>query len=200
MGTVNANDPRVRRTRQLLILAFQELTREKEIRSISVQDITDRATVNRATFYAHFQDKDAIIETSFRGLFSEDLKKKIVLPSLLTKEHLCLIFYAVCDFIEGTIRQCPKSSRDFHPLVEAIIQEELYAFLEEWFKQELPQKAQERFSPAILATVISWTLFGASIGRHQNSVPLSREFMASQLVSLLAEGLGDALPTTLKDS
>src|ERR1700730_2122172 len=45
-------DPRVKRTRQLLQRAFLELFGEKGIESISIQEITDRATVNRATFYA----------------------------------------------------------------------------------------------------------------------------------------------------
>ncbi len=55
---VNANDPRVKRTRQLLLQAFMALLEEKQhIYSISVQDIAERATVNRATFYAHFEDK-----------------------------------------------------------------------------------------------------------------------------------------------
>ena len=48
---VDANDPRVKRTRQLLLQAFWALLEEKQnIHSISVQEIAERATVNRATF------------------------------------------------------------------------------------------------------------------------------------------------------
>lgn len=60
---VNPNDPRVKRTRQLLTQAFMELLKEKKnIYSISVQDIAERATLNRATFYSHFEDKYAFLE------------------------------------------------------------------------------------------------------------------------------------------
>ena len=55
-------DPRVKRTRQLLQRAFLELFEEKGIESIGIQEITDRATVNRATFYAHFPDKYALLD------------------------------------------------------------------------------------------------------------------------------------------
>lgn len=63
---VNPNDPRVKRTRQLLMQAFMELLKEKkDISSISVQDIAERATLNRATFYAHFEDKYAFLCLKF---------------------------------------------------------------------------------------------------------------------------------------
>ena len=44
-------DPRVKRTDKLLKQTFQELLGEKDFRSITVQDIVDRAAINRATFY-----------------------------------------------------------------------------------------------------------------------------------------------------
>jgi AcrR family transcriptional regulator len=43
-------DPRIRRTRQLLQGALLQLLGSKSFDDISVQDITDAATVNRATF------------------------------------------------------------------------------------------------------------------------------------------------------
>jgi AcrR family transcriptional regulator len=46
-------DPRVRRTRKLLQDALRSLLFERRFSRISVQDIAERATVNRATFYAH---------------------------------------------------------------------------------------------------------------------------------------------------
>ncbi|GAH73061.1 unnamed protein product, partial [marine sediment metagenome] len=44
-------DKRIIRTRQQLSEAFFELLEEKGFQKITVQDITDRANVNRATFY-----------------------------------------------------------------------------------------------------------------------------------------------------
>lgn len=42
------------RTRQLLHRAFTELLTEKSFEEITVHDIAERSTVNRATFYDHF--------------------------------------------------------------------------------------------------------------------------------------------------
>jgi AcrR family transcriptional regulator len=71
------NDPRVKRTRQLLLQAFISLLEERHtIHSISVQDITERATVNRATFYAHFEDKYALLEVWMREKFHHALESQ----------------------------------------------------------------------------------------------------------------------------
>ncbi len=59
-------DPRVKRTRQLLQRAFLDLYQEKSFSLITVQDIAERATVNRVTFYAHFEDKYALMDSLMR--------------------------------------------------------------------------------------------------------------------------------------
>lgn len=70
----NASDPRVQRTRQLLLDAFMSLVQEKRnIHSISIQEIAMRATVNRATFYAHFEDKYALFVDWSREKFQRGL-------------------------------------------------------------------------------------------------------------------------------
>jgi AcrR family transcriptional regulator len=55
-------DLRVRRTRKLLMQALIELTIEKGFSAITVQDIADRAMVNRATFYRHYLDKHDLLD------------------------------------------------------------------------------------------------------------------------------------------
>ena len=57
-------DPRVRRTRALLVRAFNELLAEKGHAGLTVQEIAERATINRATFYAHFKDQYELSDTS----------------------------------------------------------------------------------------------------------------------------------------
>ena len=55
--TQNVEDLRVRRTRKLLQKALLEATTEKGFAHVTVRDIVERAMVNRATFYRHYQDK-----------------------------------------------------------------------------------------------------------------------------------------------
>ncbi len=43
-------DPRVKRTRELIVRAFNELVAEKGHAGFTVQEIAERATINRAMF------------------------------------------------------------------------------------------------------------------------------------------------------
>ncbi|MDA8336654.1 MAG: TetR/AcrR family transcriptional regulator [Peptococcaceae bacterium] len=58
----DTEDLRVRRTRKLMQKALIELTIEKGFADITVHDITDRAMVNRSTFYRHFTDKYDLLD------------------------------------------------------------------------------------------------------------------------------------------
>jgi AcrR family transcriptional regulator len=69
MKTRGKEDPRVKRTRKVLVHAFGELLTDKRFSAITVQDIAERAEVNRVTFYGHFSDKYAILEYWLREQF-----------------------------------------------------------------------------------------------------------------------------------
>ena len=69
-------DPRVKRTRSLILQAFGELLAEKGFEAISVQDITDKAEINRATFYKHFVDKYALLDYTIKERFKQEIEKR----------------------------------------------------------------------------------------------------------------------------
>lgn len=59
-------DLRVVRTRKMLFAAFVKLVKEYGIERITVQQIADEAMINRATFYAHFKDKQDLYDQIFQ--------------------------------------------------------------------------------------------------------------------------------------
>lgn len=69
-------DLRVIKTRRLIREAFIKLVDEKGFKDITVNDISDRAMINRSTFYLHYTDKF-------------DLLRKIVNEAI--QNILCLI-------------------------------------------------------------------------------------------------------------
>ncbi|WP_321470923.1 TetR/AcrR family transcriptional regulator [uncultured Paludibaculum sp.] len=64
-------DRRVQRTQQLLEAALLSLIKRKEFDTISVQEIIDEANVGRATFYAHYDNKEDLLESGFNGLLAD---------------------------------------------------------------------------------------------------------------------------------
>src|SRR5213593_1902268 len=63
-----ATDRRVQRTRQLLQDALISMMIEQGYEATTVQDIIDRANVGRATFYAHFADKETLLTSRLEDL------------------------------------------------------------------------------------------------------------------------------------
>ncbi|GGS74019.1 TetR family transcriptional regulator [Streptomyces tanashiensis] len=63
-----AGDRRVRRTRAALRQALVELVLERGFHAITVEEITERADVGRATFYAHYRDKEDLLVGIVRDL------------------------------------------------------------------------------------------------------------------------------------
>ena len=64
-------DLRVRRTHKALRDALIDLIIAKGFNAISVRDLTERAMVNRATFYRHYHDKDDLLERTIAGILDE---------------------------------------------------------------------------------------------------------------------------------
>lgn len=62
-------DLRVRRTRRALQQALIDLTVEKGFSAISVRDITERAMVNRSTFYRHYLGKCELVEQYMHEIY-----------------------------------------------------------------------------------------------------------------------------------
>jgi AcrR family transcriptional regulator len=73
-------DRRQRKTREAIFRAFTGLLKEESYGKITVQRIIDRADIGRTTFYAHFETKDALLESFcadiFGHVFSEGLGRE----------------------------------------------------------------------------------------------------------------------------
>ncbi|WP_410983468.1 TetR/AcrR family transcriptional regulator [Bacillus cereus] len=90
MSIKNTNDPRVKRTRQLIQDAFVALIGEKGFENVTVQHIAERAPVNRATFYSHYHDKYDLLDKCIEEMLAS--LSEVIKPKKQTKEDLQLTF------------------------------------------------------------------------------------------------------------
>jgi AcrR family transcriptional regulator len=167
-ATAQKIDPRVKRTRRLLLDAFVSLLAEKSFEAITVQDITTRATVNRATFYAHFVDKYTLVDELIHEGFAQMLQRRMVTKAGSTQDHVRGLVLAVCDYWMELNGQCKHSYRVFESLVEAQIKAQLRRqVLAELQKRNAP-RAHSRPRLELLATIVSWGIYGAALQWSQS--------------------------------
>lgn len=77
-------DLRVVRTKQAIRSALIALIEEKGFEAMSVKDITEKANINRGTFYSHYEDKFDLMDKCQQQLI-EEMEIKIIrnIPQLI---------------------------------------------------------------------------------------------------------------------
>lgn len=151
-------DPRIRRTRLLLQQSLAKLLGTKEFEKISVQDITDAATVNRATFYDHYPDKFALLGCMAANRFHELLAERGVKFDGTCSSAWKAIVLGVCDYLAGMGMDCERH-RQMDPHVESAVVGVVRQMLLDGLKMHPSQSA---VSPEMIATTASWAIYGGA--------------------------------------
>ena len=120
-------DPRILRSRRMLMDALAKLLIKKEFDDISVQDIADEATLNRATFYLHYPDKNALLQ-AMTGVRFRDLIERRSISFTDCNGALRAIALGVCDYLAettgcpGQLAQIPLEG-SIIPVIEGMFKE-----------------------------------------------------------------------------
>jgi len=151
-------DPRVKRTRQMFFDALRALLQEKSFEEISVHDLAERSTLNRATFYDHFTDKFALLEAMIDESFRARIFARMEASNGTCKEGLRQLILSVCDFLTEHLGECPKSQHQFDPVVETRIKTVVRDFL----GQALRKHHAPESEVGLHSTMASWAICGAA--------------------------------------
>jgi AcrR family transcriptional regulator len=151
-------DPRIRRTRKLLQGALGILMKTKSFDEISVQDITEAATVNRATFYDHYTDKFALLDAMVASGFHEFLDDRQVRYDAGCPAAVGGIVLAACDFLAHVHSRgaCDRQTA-FEPLMDAAVVAAIRRLLMEGMQREEQPLA---LPPEMVAAAVSWAICG----------------------------------------
>jgi AcrR family transcriptional regulator len=175
-------DPRIRRTRQLLQGALRNLLEQKEFDKISVQDITEAATLNRATFYAHYEDKFALLGELIRVTFLDLLAQRNAKFDGGCSTAFQVIILAVCDYLSELQKSHSFNQHQFEPFVEATVIDQVRIVLLDGFKRH----PVERSIPAeMVAATTSWAIYGAVKQWVNTPARVSAEEFVSVAVELV---------------
>ena len=152
-------DPRIRRTRLLLQQALEKLLETREFEKLSVQDIADAATVNRATFYDHYADKFALLKCMVGTRFHELLERRGVKFNGGCSSGLKAIVLGVCDYLAGVPGLDCEGQRQMEPHMESAVISVVRGILLVGIKQHPPENG---VSAEMMATTLSWAIYGAA--------------------------------------
>jgi len=177
-STPEATDPRILRSRRMLMDALAKLLTKKEFEEISVQEIADEATLNRATFYLHYPDKSALLEAMTDVRF-RDLLERRGISFTNCDGALRAIALGVCDYLTELI-SCPSKGPRI-PLEVSII-----PVVEGMFKEGLSHhELAPGVDTALLATTAAWAVFGAARRWFQTPDRIPAEEMAARIESMV---------------
>ena len=98
--TGEQGDRRVRRTKAMLRAALTELLKTKPVNEISVTELTEKADVNRGTFYGHYKDIFDMVEQLENEMFQEFSALLQAYPADALKHGLRPILRDVFAFLQ----------------------------------------------------------------------------------------------------
>jgi len=165
-------DPRVKRTRQLLRDSMMALIVERGFEAITVKDITDRATLNHATFYLHYRNKQELLSQSMTEIFDE-LRATAAPPSLddpqLPITQSTILFEHVAryaDFYRAVLGASgiPAFAAQLRAYLSETIRQRLVQVIERENPAALPLvDLTAQFSAGAYLSVIIWWLEGSTV-------------------------------------
>lgn len=139
-----------------------------------MQDIAERATINRATFYVHYTDKFALLD----ALVREDFAARLVQGDPLNIESVQSMLRVVGSNVFAYIaskKQC-RIDRDFESQVQRTMETELTAFLTPAFGHRT-------------SMLIASALAGAAMNWRHHAPKSPTAPIATDIVEILVEGV-----------
>ncbi|GAP21390.1 TetR/AcrR family transcriptional regulator [Leptolinea tardivitalis] len=136
MQTSTGLDRRIVRTRDAIREALIDLMEEKGFEAISIKDITDRANINRGTFYLHYHDKFDLLDQTETEII-EDMKQILIREDSLGLEEYMIsdrphpIIIALFEYIQARSRMMHailglKANPNFQGRLKKAIESNLY--------------------------------------------------------------------------
>lgn len=187
-------DRRVKRTNRQLRDALLALIMEQGYEAITVQDITDRADLSRATFYLHYRDKDDLLVNSLEEMFDALVEAQGTL-----NPHMILSDSTPPSLIAF------RHAQEYSRLYRVMLSERGVAYVMHRIQHYLAAVAQEQIAlliPAgsalpvpleIVAHHVAGSLFGLIVWWLAHDMPHSAEYMAQTFHRLTIAGIVAAL-------
>ncbi|MED1412535.1 MULTISPECIES: TetR/AcrR family transcriptional regulator [Bacillus] len=187
------SDLRIIRTKKFIYDAFIKLIGEKGYDAITIQDLTDEALINRATFYSHYRDKQDLLTKLTEKTLGEFTSKMVLYTHVqenqieLSKfeEILQSIFECIANhanFYKSMLG--PHGIHDFKLQMQQAIMDNLE---QNSIKPTLGEHDLDIPKDMVLHFITS-SIIGIAIWWLQNDMKYSPKYTAEQAAKLFTKG------------
>lgn len=141
--------------------AFLDLLAQKEFKDISISEITSAAKVSRVSFYRNYEEKEDILRTYIKQLFSGWRKDENTIPEHSDSDNLRRLFGHLIEYKDFYLLLCKRNllhllkdilveiygpkpeESNFGAYTAAFLSYGLYGWIEEWFARGMEESAWE---------------------------------------------------------
>ena len=194
----NEQDRRVQKTRHALQEAFIDLILEKGYNTVILQDILDRANVGRSTFYAHYRDKEDLLENCLQGMhavFDEHAQFALARAATgeITSENPVIFLPAILAYVQEKQRLFKallgkRSGGPQYREVQEFLMKYTRSIMKAIAKSKLPPyqvEATAQYMANALLTLLVWWV--------DNDLPCSADELYTLMIRLIEPGVKDVL-------
>ena len=171
----NPEDRRARRSRKLLKESLLDLMKRKDFSEISVRDVTDRADMNRGTFYLHYSGTAELLESLEEDLLAE-LQELVDarIPETMETGTVRPVLEPVLDFVVERREICEilfagREASGFLQALQQLIRKNGAPLVETWFHP------QDHTLTDYLLNFLTWGFIGLLREWFAQDMALPRE-------------------------
>lgn len=173
-------DRRIKKTRQLIMDTFIDLLSEKEFEKITINDIAERADINRGTVYLHYMDKYDLLDKCIEK-YIELLVNHCANSTNTTLDASAI--QRVFEYLEKnfTIYKLLLNNEGFE-----FFRSRLYVIIAQTVTEVIGKKSEDnKFSNGITTHFLTSGFIGVLEWWINNSMPCSVQEVTTQLLFLL---------------
>ena len=153
-------DRRIIRSKTLLKNALRELMSRKKFKYITVKEISDLSTINRATFYKHYIDQHVLLADVFREDFHHLLEERTKEMNKIDRKLLRQIILVVSEFLSPSMQRYLSDHPSIIPLEQKMIQQAITIRLLHGMGAEYKTNG-DLLRAKVKAAMAGWSIYAA---------------------------------------
>lgn len=190
------NDKRIAKSRKLIQDSFLSLANKSPFENITVKDISERANVNRATFYAHFKDKYDLLDSFISDKFMTIVSSRISPDAKLNEKTLRDLIFIMCDYHKTVGTSYIKLYKSANMLIDMRVQLKLQDIVQNMLNNTRTCSKNEEEKLELITVMMSSGIYCAtkrwhSKGNLKDAFAISA--LADEILSFMTSCLTSAL-------